>query len=506
MHVLKIDEDLIRKNRLCWGVKGMILSISAVGEINDLKTINEVIIILIEVLYRLLRWRVWVPWWLDKEKIKIFNSRDKIKTINDKVAKVIDDILNEMLKYLYQYDDYWIRNRVSNELRGVIEDLINGRAEVIVRRTESSLTITVRGSRITLEIIRNRDVIVQILNDFPGTTIRIPDVFKEFMKNKSKYEELAKILLAAKLGLANTDEGENKDKPRMRTTRLWQAVFWALLYPGDVYINIKSINVNIEDVTITWSLTANNHISYKENALKIAEGLDEKTLLIFLLTSILGDGYANAYLRRNRLRARIEITVNAAKLEEKLEEWKAILEKLSKSLNVKYNLNSKNNVANISFYDSHAVKLARAILDAVPPILGEVLDALESDKWLGIKKISNVEFKYIRGESQVEIYGERFTIDYNNLRLVLSTKNSIRALRIYEKLRNAYEKVSIRQKKGYTIVSIPFKAIIGNDELRNAIRRVLCSKLRKTKNEKTRAKIIRALMKLSSSKEIDCEP
>lgn len=57
------------------------------GEINDLKTINEVIIILIEVLYRLLRWRVWIPWWLDKEKIKIFNSKDRIKTINDKVAK-----------------------------------------------------------------------------------------------------------------------------------------------------------------------------------------------------------------------------------------------------------------------------------------------------------------------------------------------------------------------------------------------------------------------------------
>ncbi len=212
----------------------------------------------------------------------------------------------------------------------------------------------------------------------------------------------------------------------MRTTRLWQAVFWALLYPGDVYISIKSINVNVEDVTITWSFTANNHVSYKENALKIAKGLDEKTLLIFLLTSILGDGYANAYLRRSRLRARIEITVNAAKLEEKLEEWKAILEKLSKSLNIKYNLNSKNNIANISFYESHAVKLARAILDAVPPILGEVLDALESDKWLGIKKISNVEFKYIRGESQVEIYGERFTIDYNNLRLVLQRRIPLR--------------------------------------------------------------------------------
>ncbi len=56
------------------------------------------------------------------------------------------------------------------------------------------------------------------------------------------------------------------------------------------------------------------------------------------------------------------------------------------------------------------------------------------------------------------------------------------------------------------IVSIPFKAIVKNDELRNAIRRVLCSKLKKAKNEKTRAKIIHALMKLSSSEEIDCEP
>ncbi|WP_460173328.1 hypothetical protein [Vulcanisaeta sp. JCM 14467] len=80
-------------------------------------------------------------------------------------------------------------------------------------------------------------------------------------------------------------------------------------------MNIKSINVNIEDVTITWSLTANNHVSYKEDALNIAKILDEKGILIFLLTSILGDGYANAYLRENRLRARIEITVNVAKLE-----------------------------------------------------------------------------------------------------------------------------------------------------------------------------------------------
>ncbi|ADN51380.1 hypothetical protein Vdis_2008 [Vulcanisaeta distributa DSM 14429] len=57
---VKIDEDLIRKNRLCWGERDN-SKYKCGGEINDLKTINEVIIILIEVLYRLLRWRVWIP-------------------------------------------------------------------------------------------------------------------------------------------------------------------------------------------------------------------------------------------------------------------------------------------------------------------------------------------------------------------------------------------------------------------------------------------------------------
>ncbi|WP_460173329.1 hypothetical protein [Vulcanisaeta sp. JCM 14467] len=114
--------------------------------------------------------------------------------------------------------------------------------------------------------------------------------------------------------------------------------------------------------------------------------------------------------------------------------------------------------------------------------------------------------KVTRGESQVEILSEKFTIDYNNLRLVLSTKNSIRALRIYEKMKNMYEKVSIGQRREHTIVSIPFKVIARNDEVRSAIHKVLCSKLRKVRNERTRMKIIHALMRLSSSKEVDCEP
>ena len=133
---IEINEDLIRKNRLCWG-KINESKYECGEEVNDQGVINEVVIILIEVLYRLLRWRVWIPWWLDKEKIRIFNSRDKVKAITNEVAKVIDSILNEMLKYLYQYDDYWIRNRVSSDLRRVIEDLINGRAKIIIRKQKT---------------------------------------------------------------------------------------------------------------------------------------------------------------------------------------------------------------------------------------------------------------------------------------------------------------------------------------------------------------------------------
>ncbi|GAB6944668.1 hypothetical protein JCM14467A_14500 [Vulcanisaeta sp. JCM 14467] len=150
---------------------------------------------------------------MDKEKIRIFNSRDRDKAITNEVAKVIDSILNEMLKYLYQYDDYWIRNRVSSDLRRVIEDLINGRAEIIIRKTENSLIIVVRGNYVTLEIIRNRDVIVQILNDFSGTTMKVPDNLNStletfFIPNHLSLSNVSRISLrmggtASNMALAN---------------------------------------------------------------------------------------------------------------------------------------------------------------------------------------------------------------------------------------------------------------------------------------------------------------
>ena len=53
----------------------------------------------------------------------------------------------------------------------------------------------------------------------------------------------------------------------------------------------------------------------------------------------------------------------------------------------------------IMFNDGNATNLARAIINVLPPILRDLLDALAFEKWLNLRRISKMEVKFRKGES-----------------------------------------------------------------------------------------------------------
>ncbi len=121
-------------------------------------------------------------------------------------------------------------------------------------------------------------------------TVKVPDIWN--IINVDHDESIKDVLVALRLGFAATDEDVNNGKPSMNTSQPWQALLWALLYPGKISMHINAISVNVNDVSILWYLGANDYPSFKDRVFEIVKNLNDRALLIFMLAAVLGDGYA----------------------------------------------------------------------------------------------------------------------------------------------------------------------------------------------------------------------
>ena len=91
--------------------------------------------LLAEAVRRILRWRVWKTWWIDKHREEWLSARERLVTRLR--GRYSEDIVNDLLRlvdkfinYNEQFLNHW--HGVGNEVRKLTEDLTNGKAEVII--------------------------------------------------------------------------------------------------------------------------------------------------------------------------------------------------------------------------------------------------------------------------------------------------------------------------------------------------------------------------------------
>ena len=150
-----------------------------------------------------------------------------------------------------------------------------------------------------------------------------------------------------------------------------------------------------------------------------AEKLSEEGLLAFMFTVILGDGWVDIVKVPKSGRAYDEAVIEITMTDEKFEVWKPLLEKLRKMGFRSSGPYSEGNVVNVAFYGSNAINLARAMINVLPPILRDALDALSFEKWVNMRRIAEMEVKFRRGEMSVDLAGYKFTVDVQKGTVVL---------------------------------------------------------------------------------------
>ncbi len=144
----------------------------------------------------------------------------------------------------------------------------------------------------------NSPIIQLVINGIKSFHINVPNVFRELMNKKEHERFIEEVLIPMEGGFAITDEGKNKNRPSIKTAQLWQVLLWLLIYPGEIYMVIDTINVNKYGESIIWHLKANNHISLKQNIQEITRRFNDVAFFNFILAVILGDG--DVQIRRRK--------------------------------------------------------------------------------------------------------------------------------------------------------------------------------------------------------------
>ena len=502
-----VDDRVIRKNRFCYGVKVNKRYVCS-GEVDDPKLLDETINLLVEAVNRILKWRVWDQWWIDSWRQEWESMRDNVERqfrgrYSDVVVNDLLIVINDYISYIDAFKESWVTDDVGSEIRRLIEDLRNGGTEIIVRRTSNSLVSSIYGKYVSLIVKRpGKGVIVHLdLSDLKATTIKVPDIWgvieddhKEFIKIKKD------VLMALKLGFAATDEGVNNGKPTMNTSQPWQVLLWSLLYPGEISVRINAISVNVRDVSMLWYLGANDHTSFKDRVFKITKNLNDKALLVFMLAAVLGDGYAGVK------KPRIRLVVSASKLDM----WRPIFNKLD-SMGFKARQDPLRNTFKITYTSGYAIDLARAMINALPSVLIDLLDALGIKKWLDIKQVANTEVRFRLGESRVLVGGEAFTVAVSrgSVRLVRRVRDWVEVEKVLEHLKSGYgdyfvSGVRIHRSGGYLVVAIPARLVKSFDDVKASVVEVLCRKYWRAKDDGKRREIIKALSKLVTAGTYPC--
>ncbi|BDR93269.1 hypothetical protein Vsou_23620 [Vulcanisaeta souniana JCM 11219] len=161
----ELNEEFTRKNKFCRGKRSG-KKYRCSNKIDDPRSINETTKLIIEMINRMLKWRIWDDWWIIAWKEEWLKARDNVELMlrekySDKIANAILRLINKYIKYIDKLEEYWPRNNINEEIKRLIEDLVSGKAEVIVRRNNG---ISVYKGHITLEVDKPNEnsIIIQL--------------------------------------------------------------------------------------------------------------------------------------------------------------------------------------------------------------------------------------------------------------------------------------------------------------------------------------------------------
>jgi hypothetical protein len=161
------------------------------------------------------------------------------------------------------------------------------------------------------------------------------------------------------LGWRASDEANHHDKPRMGTTQPWQVFAWATVRYGKFRIDIISVNLTREGVSVEIRIIARSWRQKwsKDEAIDLVVNHLRRGEWTPLLTTWLGDGEAN---RRDILRGDYKLVIVAK------EPWK-----LGKSISMRKALAARG-------------KEAFARLKESAGVYGVLLDLLRAHKWVNV--------------------------------------------------------------------------------------------------------------------------
>ncbi|WP_252901609.1 hypothetical protein, partial [Vulcanisaeta sp. JCM 14467] len=218
---LRFNADSLRRNRFCIGVKRG-REYRCGGEADE-NAINNAIDLLIEAIKRLIHWRVWDSWWIEEAMDEWLMARDRLEVqLRGKYSEeVINDLLglvDKFIGYNEQFLNYW--RDVGSEVMRLVDDLINGRAKVVIWSNEDG--ISMHGEFIKLETHKTStsSVMVQLkLKGLKGVTIRVSDVFRRAMSGEEYGRFINDVLMALEGGFEEADGFVEDGYAAMGTTQ-----------------------------------------------------------------------------------------------------------------------------------------------------------------------------------------------------------------------------------------------------------------------------------------------
>jgi hypothetical protein len=183
-----------------------------------------------------------------------------------------------------------------------------------------------------------------------SASVRFPDVLKLPLER----------LELLQLGWRASDEANHHDKPRMGTTQPWQVFAWATVRYGEFRIDIISVHLTREGVSVEIRIIARSWRQKwsKDEAIDLVVNHLRRGEWTPLLTTWLGDGEAN---RRDILRGDYKLVIVAK------EPWK-----LGKSISMRKALAARGKEAFVRLKESAGV-------------YGVLLHLLRAHKWVNVK-------------------------------------------------------------------------------------------------------------------------
>ncbi len=164
--VMKVNSELLKRNRFCHGVKRGKKYVCG-DEVNDQSAINNTVDLLIEAISRTLRWQAWDTWWIDRYKDEWLTIRKSIEVClrnkySDEIINGILKVANAFIKYLDKFKEYWIKNNIGHEVKRLIEYLMHGKAEIIIWRNKKGISIYSKYVTLNVNTLNEKSIAVHL--------------------------------------------------------------------------------------------------------------------------------------------------------------------------------------------------------------------------------------------------------------------------------------------------------------------------------------------------------